>query len=107
MRWTDEDMLKFARVASGGSYGNYKGCKSLESKLKKYELMNKTKKVRVLVDVYYSRSTEFEMNATIDAGEEEVIEYVEDHFFENMPDMADITLHEDEVKHQVISIEDE
>ena len=33
-------MLEFARVASGGSYGDYKGCKSLESKLKKYKLMS-------------------------------------------------------------------
>jgi len=106
-QWTDKDMLEFARIASGGSYGDYKGCKSLQSKLKRYKLMNKTKKVRVLVDVYYSRSTEFEMNAPIDASEEEVIDYVEDHLYENMPDMADITLHEDEVKHQVISIEDE
>jgi len=41
MPWTDKEMLEFARVASGGSYGNYKGCKSLESKLKKYKLMSK------------------------------------------------------------------
>ncbi len=41
MRWTDKDMLKFARVASGGSYGDYRGCKSLKSKLKKYKLMSK------------------------------------------------------------------
>ena len=40
-KWTDEDMLKFARVASGGSYGDYKGCNSLTSKLKKYKLMSK------------------------------------------------------------------
>ena len=43
-QWTDKDMLEFARIASGGSYGDYKGCKSLQSKLKRYELMNKTKK---------------------------------------------------------------
>jgi hypothetical protein len=39
-QWTDKDMLEFARVASGGSYGDYKGCNSLTSKLKKYKLMN-------------------------------------------------------------------
>tara|TARA_B100001287_G_C22619002_1_gene499038 strand:+ start:763 stop:1083 length:321 start_codon:yes stop_codon:yes gene_type:complete len=39
--WTDKDMLEFARVASGGSYGDYKGCKSLQSKLEKYKLMTK------------------------------------------------------------------
>ena len=69
--------------------------------------MSKKKDVKVLVDVYYSRSTEFYMYVDSDATEEEVIEYVEDHLYENMPDMSDITLHEDEVKHQVISIEDE
>jgi len=40
-QWTDKDMLEFARIASGGSYGDYKGCKSLQSKLKKYKLMSK------------------------------------------------------------------
>ena len=70
-------------------------------------MMSKTKDVKVLVDVYYSRSTEFYMYLPSDASEEEVIEYVEDHLYENMPDMDDITLHEDEVKHQVIAIEDE
>ena len=39
-QWTDKDMLEFARIASGGSYGDYKGCNSLTSKLKKYKLMN-------------------------------------------------------------------
>ena len=39
-QWTDKDMLEFARIASGGSYGDYKGCKSLQSKLKKYKLMS-------------------------------------------------------------------
>tara|TARA_R110000803_G_scaffold18556_1_gene49349 strand:+ start:746 stop:1054 length:309 start_codon:yes stop_codon:yes gene_type:complete len=43
-QWTDKDMLEFARIASGGSYGDYKGCNSLTSKLKKYKLM--TKKVK-------------------------------------------------------------
>ena len=40
-QWTDKNMLEFARIASGGSYGDYKGCKSLQSKLKKYKLMSK------------------------------------------------------------------
>ena len=69
--------------------------------------MSKKKDVKVLVDVYYSRSKEFYMYVDSDATEEEVIEYVEDHLYENMPDMSDITLHEDEVKHQVIAIGDE
>jgi hypothetical protein len=34
-------MLEFARIASEGSYGDYKGCKSLQSKLKKYKIMSK------------------------------------------------------------------
>ena len=40
-QWTDKDMLEFARIASAGSYGDYRGCKSLQSKLKKYKLMSK------------------------------------------------------------------
>ena len=46
-QWTDKDMLEFARIASGGSYGDYKGCKSLTSKLKKYKLMSKQDKVKI------------------------------------------------------------
>ena len=40
-KWTDKDMLEFARVASQGAYGKYRGCRTLKSKLKKYEtIMN-------------------------------------------------------------------
>jgi len=45
--WTDERALEFARVASGGAYGEFKGCNSLESKLERYkELKNSEDKVR-------------------------------------------------------------
>jgi len=37
LEWTDKDMLTFARIASEGAYGEYKGCKSLESKLLRYK----------------------------------------------------------------------
>ena len=37
MEWTDEDMLLFAKIATEGSYGNYRGCKTLLSKLDKYK----------------------------------------------------------------------
>ena len=37
LEWTDKDMLTFARIASEGSYGEYEGCKSLESKLTRYK----------------------------------------------------------------------
>ena len=68
--------------------------------------MSKIKKVKVLVDVHYSRSAEFEMD--VPAGtSEEMHDYVNDNFFEHMPDMDKITLHEDEVNHEVISIKDE
>ena len=53
-KWTDEDMLKFARVASGGSYGDYKGCNSLISKLKKYKIMSEDlNEHRQVKDVVY------------------------------------------------------
>ena len=52
--WTDNEMIEFARVASGGSQGNYKGCKSLVSKLKKYKLIkNDLNKHRQVKDVVY------------------------------------------------------
>ena len=35
--WNDKDMLTFARIAGGGSYGEYRGCKSLQSKLIKFK----------------------------------------------------------------------
>lgn len=41
-KWTDKDMIEFARVSSQGAYGKYEGCRTLESKLKKYETI-KTK----------------------------------------------------------------
>ena len=37
MEWTDDDMLFFARIASEGSYGDYRGCKTLISKLNRYK----------------------------------------------------------------------
>ena len=36
MEWSNRDMLQFAKVATEGAYGDYRGCKSLESKLIKY-----------------------------------------------------------------------
>jgi len=42
MRWTDKDMIRFARIASEGAYGLYSRCKSLESKLSRYKKLSKT-----------------------------------------------------------------
>ena len=41
MEWIDEDMLLFAKIATEGSYGDYRGCKTLLSKLDKYKELNK------------------------------------------------------------------
>ena len=38
--WNDKDMLAFARIASEGAYGEYRGCKLLESKLIRYKKLN-------------------------------------------------------------------
>jgi len=40
MEWTDEDMLLFARIASEGAYGDYRGCKTLISKLNRYKQLS-------------------------------------------------------------------
>ena len=43
MTWSNRDMLQFARVATEGAYGDYRGCKSLESKLIKYKELKSLK----------------------------------------------------------------
>jgi len=43
MKWNDEDMLVFSRVGTEGSYGDYRGCKTLASKLEKYKSLKKRK----------------------------------------------------------------
>lgn len=35
--WTDEDMLLFAKLSTQGSYGIFKGCKTLKLKLSRYK----------------------------------------------------------------------
>lgn len=40
--WTDRLAMKFARVCSEGSYGNYEGCKTMESKLEVFKKLNST-----------------------------------------------------------------
>lgn len=40
MEWTDKNMLEFARIASKGAYENYRGCKTLISKLNRYKQLN-------------------------------------------------------------------
>lgn len=53
--WTDARALEFARVASGGAYGPYKGAHAIESKLKIYkqlvrhEMANQDFKIGVTV----------------------------------------------------------
>jgi len=39
--WTNKDMLQFARIASEGAYGDYKGCKTLIKKLARYKILKK------------------------------------------------------------------
>jgi len=38
--WTDKLAMRFARVCSEGSYGNYEGCKTMESKLEVFKKLN-------------------------------------------------------------------
>ncbi len=40
IKYTETDMLSFARVSTEGPYGNYKNCKSIESKLERYNKLN-------------------------------------------------------------------
>ena len=40
VKYTDKDMLDFARVTTEGAYGEYRNCKSAELKLEKYNKLN-------------------------------------------------------------------
>ena len=44
-KWKDEDMLAFAKVASGGAYGEYEGCNTLESKLVRFKKLTTISKM--------------------------------------------------------------
>jgi hypothetical protein len=35
--WSDKDMLDFARISTQGHYGDYSGCRTIESKLSRYK----------------------------------------------------------------------
>ena len=68
--------------------------------------MSKTQKVKVLVDVYYSRSKEFEMEVPAQLDEEGVIDFVDKNIYYTRPDMSKETLREDEWNHQIVIIEE-
>ena len=38
--WTDQAVLEFTKIACGGTYGDYKNCKSLEAKLNRFKELN-------------------------------------------------------------------
>lgn len=40
-QWTDDKVLAFGKVVTGGSYGAYKGCKTMVEKLKRFKELNK------------------------------------------------------------------
>ncbi len=44
--WSDEEMLRFARVSAMGSYGDYKGCKTIEEKLMKFKQLNEIGRIK-------------------------------------------------------------
>ena len=35
--WTDERVLEFAKTSTAGSYGKYKGCKTLKEKMERFK----------------------------------------------------------------------
>ena len=40
MKWTDELVMKFAKVFTEGPYGNYEGCKTMEAKLQRFKQLH-------------------------------------------------------------------
>ena len=45
MRWTDEKVREFVKVATSGSYGDYFDCSSLKQKLKRFKKLKHNKEV--------------------------------------------------------------
>jgi hypothetical protein len=37
MKWTDKRVKEFVKIATSGSWGDYSGCTSLDSKMKKFK----------------------------------------------------------------------
>ena len=42
-RWTDQKVKDFAKVITFGAYGDYQGCRTVETKLKRFKELNKNK----------------------------------------------------------------
>ena len=40
MKWTDKKVKEFVKIATLGSWGDYSGCISLDSKMKKFKKLN-------------------------------------------------------------------
>jgi hypothetical protein len=75
-KWTDKDMVEFARVASQGAYGKYRGCRTLKSKLKKYETIMNTMTVRITERRLYSKIVEVEVDIPDNISIDEVDYYL-------------------------------
>ena len=73
MKWTNRDMLAFARIASAGSYGVYEGCNTLEKKLSRYKKLKK----KAVMSRY---SKELENGKRVSYGFDHVLGYFFDVF---------------------------
>ena len=45
MRWTDERVKEFVKVATSGSYGDYFDCSSLEKKMVRFKQIKHRKEI--------------------------------------------------------------
>lgn len=75
-KWTDKDMIEFARVASQGAYGKYRGCRTVKSKLKKYETIMNTMTVRITERRLYSKIVEIDVDVPDNISLENVDDYL-------------------------------
>ena len=84
-KWTDKDMIEFARVSSQGAYGKYEGCRTLESKLKKYETIMNTMTVRITETRQFSKTVEVEVDVPADMPLQDVRDYLHknQHLYES------------------------
>ena len=43
-KWTDALVMEFARIFTEGPYGQYEGCRSMESKLERFKMLREAAK---------------------------------------------------------------
>jgi putative protein kinase ArgK-like GTPase of G3E family len=54
IKYNDDDLKEFAKIAAQGSYGEYEGCKTLSQKLNRYKTLKRNKNRKRKEEVLYN-----------------------------------------------------